>query len=114
MKSTFKKIFQAIGNGFQAIFAGEFLLRIHVDRLFVHIVYTLFLLWMVILIDMRVETTMAKVEKNKETLNDMKIYHAHKTVQLVSINRLSTVKEMLEEKGSDVTLPSNPPTRIKK
>jgi len=109
-----KTAWELVRNGATAIVRGELLLRLHVDRYFIHILYTFLLLWMVILLDMRVEKTMAAVERNKATLSEMKIYHAHKTVQMVSLNRISTVQGMLEEKGSDVTLPEKPAVRIRK
>lgn len=112
--ASFKKIWEAVRNGANAIVHGELLLRLKVERYFLHILYLFLLLWMVILLDMRVEKTMAKVEKNKETLSEMKIYHAQKTVQMVSLNRISTVQSMLEEKGSNVTLPEKPAVKIKK
>lgn len=109
-----KKFWDILRNGVNAMVHGELLLRLHVDRYFIHILYTFLLLWLVILLDMRVEKTMATVERNKATLSEMKIYHAQKTVQMVSLNRISTVQQMLEEKGSDVTLPEKPAYKIKK
>ena len=47
-------------------------------------------------------------EKNKETLTDLKIYHAQKTVELARLGRLTTVEGLLEQNGSDVTLPDKP------
>ncbi len=110
----FSKTWQALVNVPGAILKGEFLLRIHVDRYFIHILYTFLLLWLTILIDMRVEKTMVKVEENKSVLTDLKIYHAQKTVQLVSIKRISTIKDMLEKDGSKVTFPEKPAARIEK
>lgn len=109
-----RKIWEPVRNGITAIVQGELLLRLHVDKFFIHILYTFLLLWLVILLDMRVEKTMANVERNKAALSEMKIYHAHKTVQMVSLNRISTVQDMLEKEGSDVTLPEKPAVRIRK
>lgn len=112
--ASWKQIFGGLRNAISALFHGELLFRLKVDKFFIHILYTFLLLWLTILLDIRVEKTMAQVEKNKATLSEMKIYHAHKTVQMVSLNRISTVQEMLEEKGSAVTLPQKPATRIEK
>lgn len=113
MKISFKKIWQTILNSLNAILHGEFLLRIRIDKYFIHILYSFLLLWLSILLDIRVEKTMVEVEDNKKILNDIKIYHAHKTVEIVSLNRISTVQQMLEEKGSNVTLPEKPASIIK-
>ncbi len=109
-----KKVLGILGNGINAMIHGELLLRLHVDRYFMHILYTFVVLWLSIIAQMKVERTMAAVEKNKATLSDMKIYHAQKTVQMVSLNRISTVQAMLEEKGSDVTIPEKPAIKIRK
>lgn len=109
-----KKITQVILSGADAILHGEFLLKLHIDKYFAHILVTFLTLWGVILMDMVVERTMVKVEDNKAILSDLKIYHAHKTVQLVSLNRISTVDRLLQKEGSEVTLPSKPAVRIKK
>ena len=111
---NWKKIWDVTKNGFVAILHGELLLRMRFDKYFPHIIYTFFLLWMMIWLSMKIENTMVKVEKNKTTLNDMKIYHAQKTVEVVSLDRITTVEDMLEKIGSDVELPVKPADRIVK
>lgn len=112
--SKLSMIWQALVNIPGAILKGEFLLRIHIDKYFIHILYTFLLIWFTILLDMRVEKTMVKVEDSKKELSDLKIYHAQKTVQLVSIDRISTVQEMLQKDGSKVAFPEKPASRIEK
>lgn len=107
-----RTILRVLRNSLMAILKGEFLIRIRCDKYFPHIIYTFFLLWMMIWLNLKIETTMAKVERNKEKLGEMKIYHAQKTVSLVSLNRISTVERLLEEHGSDVGLPEKPADRI--
>ena len=109
-----KRIWEVTKNGFVAILHGELLLRMRFDKYFPHIIYTFFLLWMMIWLSMKIENTMVKVEKNKTTLNDMKIYHAQNTVEVVSLDRITTVEDMLEKIGSDVELPVKPADRIMK
>ncbi|MBQ3881655.1 MAG: hypothetical protein IJL91_03075 [Bacteroidales bacterium] len=111
---NWKRIWEVTKNGFVAILHGELLLRMRFDKYFPHIIYTFFLLWMMIWLSMKIENTMVKVEKNKTTLNDMKIYHAQKTVEVVSLDRITTVEDMLEKIGSDVELPVKPADRIMK
>lgn len=105
---------QGAWNTIAAIWSGMFLMRIRMDRYFIHILYTFFLFWLAILIGMCVDSTLLKVEKNKDTLNDLKIYHAQKTVQIERINSISKVEELLEEQGSTLAIPQKPATTIKK
>jgi len=107
-------IWQALRNSAIAILRGEFLVRLRCDKYFLHIIYTFFLLWLMIWLGIKIENTMVRVEKNKETLTNLKIYHAQKTVQMVSFDRVSTVEQMLREAGSDVTLPDNPAVILEK
>ena len=109
-----RKVWDILRNSFIAIIRGEFLLRIRCDKYFLHIIYTFFLLWCTIWIGMKVQNTMVKVEKNKEVLTNLKIYHAQKNVQMVSLGRLSTVEQMLREKDSKVAFPQQPATRLEK
>ena len=51
---------------------------------------------------------MVQVERNKRELESLKIYHAQKTCEYVSLDRISTVEEMLKQKQSEVTTPQKP------
>ena len=43
----------------------------------------------------------------------MEIYHAQKTVELVSLGRMSKIEEMLKAEGSNLAMPDRPADRIK-
>lgn len=107
-----KKVLQAIKNTFMAILKGELLLRMRLDKYFIHIAYTFLLFWLIIVYSMMVQKTQASVERNRSAVSDLKIFHAQKTVKLVSLGRLKTVGELLEEKGSEVTIPEHPAQRL--
>jgi hypothetical protein len=109
-----KSILQVLWNSFKAIFEGEFLLRLRIDRYFLHILYTFLLILVIIFIRMGAENTLATVEVNKTELEGLRIYHSQKKSQLVEMNRLSTIENMLKEKGSEVGVPEKPATRIEK
>lgn len=111
---TWRGIRDSVRNSFISIVRGEFLLKIGCDKYFMHILYTFFLIWLMIWTSIKIENTLAKVEKNKVLLNDMKIYHAQKTVKMVSLNRITEVERLLRENGSEVTLPQRPADRIEK
>lgn len=100
-------------NACRAIFKGEFLLRINVSKYFIHIIYTFFLFWISIFLSLKIEKTMTRVEENRKVLEDMEIYHAQKTVELVKMGRISTIEQMLQDNGSEVAMPLKPAERIK-
>ncbi len=98
---------------FVSILRGDFMTIIPFSKYFIHIIWAFVLAFLVIFISMRIETTLAKEEEGKKRLQDMEIYHAQKTVELVSLGRMTTVQKMLEEKGSKVTIPEKPAIKIK-
>lgn len=100
-------------NSFVAVLKGEFLLRLNVGRYFVHIAYTFLLFGLIIWLSLMIETTMAKVEKNKLTLRELEIEHSAKTFDVVSLSRRTTVEEMLQAMGSKVGEPTGPATELR-
>lgn len=116
MDKTWK--IQDLGKGFvnslKAILRGEFLLRLNVGRYFIHIVYAFFLFAMTIWISLMIEGTMTKVEQGKATLRELEIAHTQKTFDLVSLSKRASVRKLLEEKGSKLTEPTQPATKLVK
>ncbi|MCR5002929.1 MAG: hypothetical protein K5984_01025 [Bacteroidales bacterium] len=96
-----------------SILRGDFMTILPVSKFFIHIIWTFVLAFLVIFISLRIETTLAKEEDGKKRLQDMEIYHAQKTVELVSLGRMTTVERMLEEKGSKVSVPEKPAIKVK-
>ena len=113
-KWSFAQVGEWLKNAFKAAIRGEFLLRFRIGKYFIHIIYTFFLFWVSIWLSLKIEKTLTRVEDNRKELEDVEIAHAHKTVELVSLGRMSKVQEMLEQKGSAVTMPEKPATRIKR
>lgn len=107
-----------IGKGLlkvlKTIVKGEFLREMRIDKYFIHIIYTFFLIWVSIWMSLRMEKTYIKMEENRKTLENVKIYRAQKTIELAKLGRMSKVKRMLEEKGSKLTLAEEPANRIEK
>ena len=101
-------------NSFSAILKGEFLLRLNVGRYFIHIVYTFVLLAVTIWISLMIDTTMAKVEKNKKELEELSIQNSQKTFDVVKLTKRSSVEEMLGTMGSKVKEAEKPATRLEK
>lgn len=113
MKTDFSKIWEFLRNSFSATLRGEFLLRLRFDRWFLHIIYFFVLCALNIWLTLEIEQTMLNEQKNKARLEELKIYHAQKTCELVSLDRLSTVEEMLKKSGSKLTVPEKPADRIR-
>ena len=101
-----KKVIRSIGR-------GDILLKIGADRLFPYIIYTFFLAVMSMWLSYRAEITMQTVEKNKATIEDLKIDNVNKTCQIISLTRISTVENMLKEADSEVKAPQKPAYIIK-
>ncbi len=107
------KIWEFLRNSFTAMLRGEFLLRLRFDRWFLHIIYFFVLCALNIWLTLEIEQTMLNQERNRARLEELKIYHAQKTCELVSLDRLSTVEDLLEKTGSGLTIPEKPADRIK-
>ena len=108
------KIGATIRNIITAVFKGELLLRLHVDKYFVHIISLFVLILAAVWISLKVDTTLTKVEKNKKVIHELEIYHAEMTSELVELGRLSTVEAHLQELGSDVAMPEKPAVAVKR
>ena len=116
MEKTWKiqDLGRGLGNSLKAMLRGEFLLRLNVGKYFVHIVYVFFLFAMVIWISLMIENTMTKVERSKAVLQEIEIVHTQKVFDLVSLSKRSSVRQLLEEKGSKLTEPTEPATLLVK
>ena len=118
MKNPLKNIdWKAVGKAlvetFRSIARGDILLRMRVDKLFPYILYAFALAWLSIWLSYKAEKTMYRVEANKERIENLKIDHANKTCEIVSLTRISTVENMLKESGSSVEAPQKPADIIK-
>ena len=91
---------------------GQLLLKLKIERFFIHILYTFLMFWLAILCSMMVQNTLVEIEKNKAIISEMKIYHAQKTLQLVKMGRFETVEQQLSRRGSKVTSPEKPAVTI--
>ena len=107
------KVIQSIRNILVAVLRGELLLRMKVDKVFLHIVYLLFIVWTTLYVNLKIEQTMLKVEKNRKEIETLKIYHAQKSCELATYDRIGKVQDMLEKIGSNVTIPTRPAAVVK-
>ena len=95
-------------NSLVAIIRGEFLMRLNISRYFVHILYAFFLISVAIWVSMMIDTTLTKVEKNKEQLYEQEVILMMKQYEVSSLNRRSTVEKILGDMGSNVKEPEKP------
>ena len=89
-------------------------LTIGAHKYYMHILYLFILAWVSILLSLKVDGTLTKVEENKVALRVLEIYHAEKEADLVRLHSASTTTKRLKELGSDVTLPVKPAQKIDK
>lgn len=96
-----------------AMFKGELLLGLKIDKIFPEIAYTFLLLLLAIIFNLMVDRTLVKVEDNKKELQELEIQYTQKTYELVQLSRRSTVARLLEQSGSKVKEPEEPATVLK-
>ena len=100
-------------NSLIAILRGELLLKLNAGRFFIHIAYTFLLLGIMIWASLRIETSMAKVEKNKAALKELEIVHSQKLYDLTRLQRRDGVTQRLQEMGSDIREAGEPAAILK-
>ena len=105
---------QLLKNAVKAIFKGELLLRLNIGQYFIHVIWMFFLIAMFIWFNLGVDTTLAKVERNKATLKELETQNSSLEFRMKSINRRSTLEEMLKDMGSQLQEPENAATKLKK
>ncbi len=109
-----KRVWKSIGNAFRALSRGEFLLSIGAHKYYMHILYLFVLAWISILLSLKVDKTLVRVEENKTAIRDLEIFHAEKEAELVRLHSASTTVKRLKQLGSDVTLPEKPAVKMEK
>lgn len=92
---------------------GEVLFTLKCDKFFPHILYGFFLIFLVLLLNLMIEKTLVEVEENRQELYDLKVSLTHKSTELIGLEKLSSVQELLEKSGSDLTIPDEPAVYIK-
>ena len=105
---------RSIRNFWRALGKGELLLSFGVHKYYLHIIYLFVLAWISILLSLKVDGTLTRVEENKQVLKDLEIFHAEKEAELVRLHSASTTTKRLKQLGSDVTLPAQPAIKIDK
>ena len=86
----------------------------HFDKYFAHIIWVFVLMTFMVWINFRMEKSFLKVEKNKAVIENLVIQKGQTTCELEKLKRISTVEEMLKNKGSEIGIPSEAPSLIVK
>lgn len=113
-KWKIQDVLKAILAAFKAIIKGEFLLRLNIGKYFIHVVWAFLLLGLFIAFNLGVDTSLAKVEKNKEALKELETQNSDLEFKMESIHRRSSVKDMLEQMGSTLQENEEAVTELKK
>ena len=111
---SWKDFRRSVRNFWRVLGKGELLLSIGAHKYYMHILYLFVLAWISILLSLKVDGTLTKVEENKVVLRDLEIYHAEKEAELVRLHSASTTAKRLKQLGSDVALPEKPAIKIDK
>ena len=112
-KWTLQDIGRFLKDCFRSIIHGKFLLRMNVERYMIHIVLVFVLFAMAILFSFGVDNTLATLERNRHTIEELEIRRSKLEFELKTINRRAEVISILKEQGSKVGEPEKPATIIK-
>ncbi len=102
-----------LGRIMRTVGRGEILFTLKCDKFFPHILYAFFLIFLVLVLNLMIEKTLVEMEENRKVLYDMKVALTHKNTELIGLEKLSSVQELLEKAGSDLTIPDGPAIVIK-
>ena len=112
-KWTLHDIGRFLKDCFRSIVHGKFLLQMNVEKYMIHIVLVFFLFAMAILFSFGVDNTLARMERNRHTIEELEIRRSKLEFELKTINRRAEVINILIEQGSKVGEPDNPATILK-
>lgn len=112
-KWTLQDIGRFLKDCFRSIVHGKFLLQMNVEKYMIHIVLVFFLFAMAILFSFGVDNTLARMERNRHTIEELEIRRSKLEFELKTINRRAEVINILKEQGSKVGEPDNPATILK-
>ena len=99
---------QKITRKFVSIFSGDFILNRKLDRYVWFAVYIFVLFSSIIAWSLMVENNLVKVRKNEKTIEALNIARDQRSVELLSIDRRSTLEELLRKNHSTLQAPKRP------
>ena len=111
---NWKRVGKSVANFWRSLTKGDLLLSMGVHKYYIHVLYLFVLAWISILLSLKVDRTLTRVEENKRELRSLEIYHAEKEAELVGLHSASTTARQLKKLGADVALPQQPAIKIDK
>lgn len=102
-----------VRNSIQAIFKGEFLLRLKIGRYFIHIAWCVMVVALTIYVSLLIDNTLTKVVTNNRTIEAQKTEIATLTYKTSTSTRRSEVAKRLESMGSPLKEPDCPAKKLK-
>lgn len=102
-----------VGNFFDDLLNGDLLLRMRVDKALPYILVIFAMGVSLIFIKLEIDKTLLRCDRARVELENVRIEYAKKSCELISLEKLSTIESMLEEKGLEIGIPAKPADRIK-
>ena len=97
-----------ITRKFVNFFSGDFILNRKLDRQVWFMVYIFVLFSILITWSLTVESALVKVRKNEKTIEALNIARDQRSVELLSLDRRSTLEELLKKNHSTLKAPETP------
>lgn len=107
------KVWGIIKNIFQAIIQGKLILRLHLNRHFLKILFCIFLCAITIWISLMIDSSLAHVKRNNDIIKEQQYELAIKSFELSKIDCVSQIEITLGEMGSKLKKAEKPATEIK-
>ena len=96
-----------------SFFSGSFILKRRMDRFLWFFIYIFILLVLFISWNLYIESRFVRIEKNSTILKDLEISRQQRSLDLVSIDNRIKVEKILQDFGSKLHAPTDPPKRVK-
>lgn len=109
----FKDFGRLLKNSLQAIFKGEFLLRLKIGRYYIHIAWCVMVMALTIYVSLLIDNTLTKVVANNRIIEAQKTEIATLTYKTSTSTRRSEVAKRLESMGSPLKEPDKPAKKLR-
>ncbi len=107
------RVLKAIWKIIRGIASGDILSTFKIGHFLPQIICIVGAATIYMLLAIYIDATLAKVEKNKVRIEELKIELALKTKTYAAQRKLENIEKTLKEGGIDIHLPDKPATRIK-
>ena len=107
-----RNITKNVTRRFISFFSGDFILTRGLDRHIWFAVYIFVLFSILITWSLTVESALVKVRKNEKTIEALNIARDQRAIELLSIDRRSTLEELLHKNHSTLKAPGTPATLL--